>query len=142
MYNDRIRQHMDTSGRDSIISPRSRINRATNNLRSDIPEWELQNREDNVRRRSCDGTLREDTVTCNVPETRQGERNGQGCARGCADGVCGGWGLVNHPLAMVYSPCQAWRDAYAPDAALERGTMFAELDLPFEATNRSGRGCF
>ena len=35
------------------------------------------------------------------------------------------------PLAMVYAPRQKWRDAYAPDEALLRGTMFAELDKPF-----------
>ena len=137
MYNDRARQPMDMGMRDSLISPKARINRSTNNLRSDIPEWELQNREDNVRRRNCDGTLRENTVRCNASEPREDSRNRNG---GCSNGTCGGWGLVNHPLAMVYSPCQAWRDAYAPDVALSRGTMFAELDLPFEAINRS-RGC-
>ena len=35
------------------------------------------------------------------------------------------------PLAMVYAPRQKWRNAYSPDEALMRGTMFAELDLPF-----------
>lgn len=35
------------------------------------------------------------------------------------------------PLAMVYAPSQKWRQAYSPDEALMRGTMFAELDLPF-----------
>ncbi len=35
------------------------------------------------------------------------------------------------PLAMVYAPMQKWRQAYSPDEALVRGTMFAELDKPF-----------
>ncbi len=35
------------------------------------------------------------------------------------------------PLAMAYVPRQKWRNAYSPDEALARGTMFAELDLPF-----------
>ena len=35
------------------------------------------------------------------------------------------------PLAMVYAPSQKWRQAYSPDEALSRGTMFAELDKPF-----------
>ena len=35
------------------------------------------------------------------------------------------------PLAMVYAPMQKWRNAYSPDEALIRGTMFAELDRPF-----------
>ena len=33
-------------------------------------------------------------------------------------------------LAMVYSPIQVWRDIYDTDLALERGTLFAELDKP------------
>ena len=33
-------------------------------------------------------------------------------------------------LAMVYSPIQVWRDIYDMDYALERGTLFAELDKP------------
>ncbi len=35
------------------------------------------------------------------------------------------------PLAMAYVPRQKWRNAYSPDEALARGTLFAELDLPF-----------
>lgn len=35
-------------------------------------------------------------------------------------------------LAMVYSPDQAWRCLYSPSAALHAGTLFQELDKPFE----------
>lgn len=35
------------------------------------------------------------------------------------------------PLAMSYVPMQKWEDMYAPSVALERGTLFAKLDLPF-----------
>ena len=35
-------------------------------------------------------------------------------------------------LAMVYAPKQAFANLYEPDVALARGTLFAELDLPFE----------
>ena len=35
------------------------------------------------------------------------------------------------PLAMAYVPWQRWRDIYEPSKALSRGTIFAELDLPF-----------
>lgn len=56
---------------------------------------------------------------------------GTSCSK-CTEGICGGWGLYDHPLAMVYSPCQNWHEVYAPDVALSRGTMFSELDLPFE----------
>ena len=51
-----------------------------------------------------------------------------------------GWGLQNYPLAMVYSPYQNWQKLYTPDVALERGTLFSELDLPLDPTNCK-RGC-
>lgn len=44
----------------------------------------------------------------------------------------GGWGLYEYPLAMAYAPYQVWRNTYCEDNALSRGTLFAELDLPFE----------
>jgi hypothetical protein len=34
-------------------------------------------------------------------------------------------------LAMVYPKSQEYRDLYALDAALCRGTLFGELDMPF-----------
>ncbi|MBQ6906609.1 MAG: spore coat associated protein CotJA [Clostridia bacterium] len=34
-------------------------------------------------------------------------------------------------LAMVYSPKQVWGETYEVDVALERGTLFPELDKPF-----------
>lgn len=43
----------------------------------------------------------------------------------CADA------LDDMPLAMAYVPMQKWRDIYDDDVALSRGTIFAELDLPF-----------
>lgn len=66
-----------------------------------------------------------------------------GCGCGHHDGgehtsVCvgfegcgaGSWGLTEYPLAMVYAPCQTFRALYDPDTALNRGTLFTELDLP------------
>ena len=41
------------------------------------------------------------------------------------------WGLENHPLAMVYAPLQSFRNLYDRDTALQKGTVFTELDLPF-----------
>ncbi len=35
------------------------------------------------------------------------------------------------PLAMAYVKWQAWQDIYEPCKALERGTLFQELDKPF-----------
>ena len=39
--------------------------------------------------------------------------------------------LRDLPIAMAYVPIQQWQQIYEPDVALERGTAFAELDLPF-----------
>ena len=47
------------------------------------------------------------------------------------------WGLENYPLASVYSPIQAFRNLYELDEALEHGTLFKELDLPFLCGERS-----
>ncbi len=35
-------------------------------------------------------------------------------------------------LAMASVPSQKWRDLMEPDEGLHRGTIFRELDLPFE----------
>ena len=35
-------------------------------------------------------------------------------------------------LAMGYVPVQQWQDLYEPEEALCRGTIFRQLDLPFE----------
>ena len=84
----------------------------------DLPNSERQ--DNSMPRRRCDGSLHN-------PNQRQDNSSPYNCVRG----DCGKWGLTNHPLAMVYSPCQSWQNAYAPDVALERGTLFSELDLPF-----------
>jgi len=36
------------------------------------------------------------------------------------------------PLAIASLPMQEFEGLYTPEDALERGTMFAALDLPFE----------
>ena len=64
------------------------------------------------------------------------------CTPTCAP--CGedSWGLEGHPLAMVYASCQAFRHLYDLETALERGTLFSELDLPIEtAGGTNGKGC-
>lgn len=35
------------------------------------------------------------------------------------------------PLAMAYVPWQRWGKLYHPEKALQAGTIFQELDLPF-----------
>ena len=88
---------------------------------SDIPKID-----DRIGNRLCDGTLPGN----DLPEDMNG------C--GIADG---GWGLKSHPLAMVYSPLQEFHELYTPEKALERGTVFTELDLPFEGYKGSKGGC-
>lgn len=41
--------------------------------------------------------------------------------------------FTNQPisLAMAYVPSQTWEDLYETSLALERGTLFAQLDKPF-----------
>ena len=41
-------------------------------------------------------------------------------------------GCSERQLAMVYSPHQCFRMLYSPERALERGTLFEELDKPLE----------
>ena len=72
-----------------------------------------------------------------VAEMRPTENGGCGCSQEKDNARCGfdgcgadSFGLAEHPLAMVYAPCQAFRALYDPDTALGRGTLFCELDLP------------
>ena len=108
---------------------------------------QMQSRPDMTEpRRRCDGSLRDSSPDDSGADLGRGicgsPRNSmeRPCPSDCAHGVCGGWGLEDHPLAMVYSPCQAWRDAYPPEVALSRGTLFSELDLPFDGA-KNKRGC-
>jgi len=41
-------------------------------------------------------------------------------------------------LAMMYVPFQRFQNLYEPDKALTRGTLFADLDLPFYGTRKWG----
>lgn len=45
--------------------------------------------------------------------------------------VNGSLALDMLPLAMAYVPMQQWNEIYEGEKALERGTIFPELDLPF-----------
>lgn len=46
--------------------------------------------------------------------------------------------LGSLPIAMAYTPMQQWNTTYPPSTALLRGTVFPELDLPWEGTQRGG----
>ena len=43
------------------------------------------------------------------------------------------------PIAMAYVPWQCWTQIYQPEKALQRGTLFCQLDKPF--TGRRNCGC-
>ncbi len=46
--------------------------------------------------------------------------------------------LGSLPLAMTYTPMQQWKTVYSAEQGLLRGTIFPELDLPFEGRTISG----
>ena len=46
-------------------------------------------------------------------------------------------GCDDMPIAMAYVPWQRWKSTYDPEKALERGTIFPELDLPFLGGDRN-----
>lgn len=45
-------------------------------------------------------------------------------------------GVTTLPLAMAYVPRQSWGQVYDERVALERGTIFPELDMPFLGAGR------
>lgn len=53
---------------------------------------------------------------------------GTGQSGASFDDIC----LRDLPLAMAYVPMQQWNTTYPLDKALERATLFPDLDLPFE----------
>ena len=44
--------------------------------------------------------------------------------------------LGSLPIAMAYTLMQQWKTAYSPSEALNAGTVFPELNLPFKGGNR------
>ena len=73
-----------------------------------------------------------------TPEREMTPREGLPCNP--QNGTAGNYKLVNFPLGMVYSPIQEWRNAYDTETALERGTLFRELDMPFYGDRKSAKG--
>ena len=51
-----------------------------------------------------------------------------------------GFGLKGYPLAMVYSPMQEFDKLYELDKGFNAGTIFSELDLPFEGRSLKHKG--
>lgn len=61
--------------------------------------------------------------------------NWQGGSAGKASGFDAMY-LGSLPLASAYIPYQQWKTTYTLEGALQRGTIFPELDLPFEGGMR------
>ena len=57
----------------------------------------------------------------------QGPEDERDMGGGCRCESCG-----SRQLAMVYSPMQCWRRLYTPEEALIKGTLFEELNKPYE----------
>ena len=112
----------------------SRAAQAQVRTMGDVPASELVNR--NTVRRRCNGSLARRDEISGIDNVTDSD-----CNRGDSCGIaCTAWGLKGHPLAMVYSPCRPWNNVYKLELALERGTLFGDLDLPFEPRQRRG-GC-
>ena len=119
MYSDKNPLYPAHARRD--IPPRALSGRSRPTFASPVSAQNpIPNILDQQGKRLCDGTL---------PDSQSEPRND--CAGNCEE-YSGGWGLSSYPLASVYSPLQEFRDLYDEEKALERGTLFAELDLPFE----------
>ena len=56
------------------------------------------------------------------------------------DAVSGQSPLDSLPLGMSYVPMSKWESLYDPEVGLERGTIFACLDLPFVGKEAVGDG--
>lgn len=61
--------------------------------------------------------------TCNCQNGNHQTENRSRCDRSRS---------ADMPLAMAYIPWQKWQDIYDAEKALQRGTIFEELDMPFE----------
>ncbi len=92
-------------------------------------------------RRMLGGELSEAGLTrANIEPPTAPEGNRPGC-----DGTVSGHGSAGCPteigapaLSMVYAPRQCWRNVLEPRAGLQKGSIFAELILPFEGSCKKG----
>ncbi len=136
MYNDKNPLYSSRLQRD--LPPREITGRSRPTFaKFEAEEQNIPRLDERQGRRLCDGTLPRADLNNGM--------NGCGCENDVPDHGCGshvgGWGLTSYPLAMVYSPLQDFRELYDLDKALERGTLFAELDLPFEGGKEGKGGC-
>lgn len=66
------------------------------------------------------------------------ERRENGSCNNHSNG--GSWALRGYPLASVYAPYQEFRGLYDKETALNQGTLFSELDLPFMGAGIANNG--
>ena len=105
---------------DDTMTPRDRIS-------EDMLKRILQRDNDAVSSNRCSEN------SCRIPRDRHERSNSN---------MRSGKGLEGHPLASVYSPIQQFRKLYDTETALNKGTLFSELDLPFMgASVANGSGC-
>lgn len=90
-----------------------------------------------LRNSNENGTVSRGKPNCQGEYEEDGNGNGEACPT-----------HVHAPsLAMVYSPRQCWRNLLDPESALEDGSLFAELVMPWEPscnmreTEGRGRRC-
>lgn len=151
MYNDRNRQNyhcarqMPTAVRVASDIPRLDADQGGRRCDGSLPDHAQRGQASNGHAGNGGCSRMGNGNGCgNTSRERMG--NGRGCGNTSCDhsgnGAGRSWGLHDHPLAMVYSPYQHFRDTYTPDIALGRGTLFSELDLPFEGYhNKRNGGC-
>ena len=79
-------------------------------------------------RRQYMPAAREQSPTC----------NGDGCKifPSDANGCVSAGSYADFPLAMVFTPNQPYEKLYSPAEALSKGTLFAQLELPFHGKFR------
>ena len=84
-----------------------------------------------------DGCMERREAEHNAVEQRPRAEEGPSCNEGDENG-CPKY-LYASSLAMVYAPYQCWQNLLDPESALEQGSQFADLILPFEAGGRCMR---
>ncbi len=114
--------------------------RTENNAGSGCAGRSLNCRGTSNRSNTCDSSRRRSSCRATQTERRsssQSNRSSCQCDTSCgADNddrsTCIGDSCINnYAPAMVYCPDQAWSELYEVEEALERGTLFSVLDLPF-----------
>lgn len=87
----------------------------------------------------CEGSLNSRSGTCDSCEKSYTES--YGTMDGYACGYERTWGLMGYPVGIVFASLQRFDNIHDLDTAMKKGTIFAELDLPFECGNSKKGGC-